>query len=94
MAKKIFGMPFVIAMSTGESEVVGPGSGGSTPDIDEPWDYETWGIIAQDFPAIYNLDTSDEEGSWNDYVLWWQSHSGWDEETFKAINGVGYDGNP
>lgn len=93
MAKKIFGMPVIVALSTGDGNVVGPGSGGSTTDLeDNYWDYEMWVVIAAD-TDVYDLVDDGEEGSWADYVAWWKSHSDWDEDLFKSVNnGIGYDG--
>lgn len=54
---------------TSSGEWTGHGSGQSTPDI-EPYDYEMWCILFEDFPDLYDMDKSNGPGEWSDYVAW------------------------
>ncbi|MBQ1476780.1 MAG: hypothetical protein IIZ33_01340 [Erysipelotrichaceae bacterium] len=51
----------------GAGNWTGDGSGQSSPDI-APFDFETWGIVFEDFPAIYDADGNGTGGEWSDYV--------------------------
>ncbi|MBQ6217778.1 MAG: hypothetical protein IJI66_14370 [Erysipelotrichaceae bacterium] len=53
----------------GDDEVVGGGSGQSSPDI-IPYSYEMWGVIFIDFPELYDSDGNGDGGTWADYVKW------------------------
>ncbi len=77
MAKKLFVSPFVVlsGLTPGSGDVIGGGSGQSTTDIDDiPWDYETWCVVAADFPAIYDYDGDGEGGTTADYEAWMGDH--------------------
>ena len=88
MAKKRFSIPYVrlSGMNTGEGNVIGMGSGQSTPDI-EPWDWELWAVMFDEDDSSGN----GTPGEWADYVLWWQSN-GFSAELFEELNGVPIDG--
>ena len=81
--------PIILAVGSGGSGgIVGPGSGQGTMDDDNQWEWEMWAVMYDEYDG--NGDGS--PGEWADYVLWWKGHSGWTEDMFRDLNGVGYDG--
>lgn len=83
MAKRRFVLPYVALMDTGDSSLIGKGSGQSTIDED-PMDFGDWAILFDE----YDRDTSDGgPGTWNDYIWWWYEH-GFTPELFLELNGV------
>ena len=83
MSKRDFDIPFVNAsvLPTGESGVIGPGSGTGTPDDDVQFDFEMWAIIMADFPEILDANGDGVPGTYADYVAWWNSHENWEKIT-------------
>ena len=95
MSKMMFGVPIVAGLATASPDVHGPGSGGSTTDLNEPYSYDRFRILILAYPSLLNqYDTNPANGviDWDEYVSWWTSHSDWNETLFIEMNGRRYDG--
>ena len=90
MSKKTFAFPMVFLTGTDTGSASGGATGYGNMDDDLQFGWYNW--LGMFYDQDFNGDS--EPGTWADYVAWWQSHSTWTEEEFKAANGGNGYSNP